>query len=250
MKNKMLQFFNDQGYAIIKIFTKTDIEELKKKVCLSINERKILKQKFTNTNLFSYHKIITDEKKHKKIVDAKNRYIVLNKGISNKIKSNIFINELTKNTWENKKFEIKLFFMNKSKKNQAVYRLARPAAFGVGDVGGYHIDLHYNNKINKKMDSLFTIWTPLIGLDNKYSLKISPRSHKKKHPLNSFEKQNTYISKVFKKNYTKKFKFIRPKLKIGESLIFHPNLLHGGSANLGTKTRVSIDFRIYNKDYL
>lgn len=250
MKNKMLKFFNDQGYAIIKIFTKANIEELKKKVCLSINKKKILKKKFTNANLFSYHKIISDEKQHKKIVEAKKRYIVLNKIICNKIKSNIFINDLTKNTWGNKKFEIKLFYLKKSKNNQAVYRLARPSKVGIGDVGGYHIDLHYNNKINKKMDSLFTIWTPLIGFDNKYSLKISPRSHKKKHPLNSFEKQDTYISKVFKKNYTKKFKFIRPKLKNGESLIFHPNILHGGSANLGTKTRVSIDFRIYNADYL
>ena len=50
-------------------------------------------------------------------------------------------------------------------------------------------------------------------------------------------------------NYTKKYKYIRPQLRLGEAIIFHPNLIHGGSLNLGKKTRVSIDFRLFNKKF-
>jgi ectoine hydroxylase-related dioxygenase (phytanoyl-CoA dioxygenase family) len=32
----------------------------------------------------------------------------------------------------------------------------------------------------------------------------------------------------------------------GDVIIFHPNLLHGASKNLGIFTRVSLDFRIFN----
>ena len=51
-------------------------------------------------------------------------------------------------------------------------------------------------------------------------------------------------------NYTRKYKYIRPQLRLGEAIIFHPNLIHGGSLNLGKKTRVSIDFRLFNKNFL
>ena len=60
--------------------------------------------------------------------------------------------------------------------------------------------------------------------------------------------QKKYISKIFKDTYLKKFDFKRIDMKIGEVLIFHPNLLHGGSKNIGNKTRVSFDFRIFNKN--
>ena len=60
--------------------------------------------------------------------------------------------------------------------------------------------------------------------------------------------QKKYISKIFKDTYLKKFDFKRIDMKVGEVLIFHPNLLHGGSKNIGNKTRVSFDFRIFNKN--
>ena len=44
----------------------------------------------------------------------------------------------------------------------------------------------------------------------------------------------------------KKFKFVRPTLKIGQAILLHSNLLHGGSRNFGKKTRVSLDVRILN----
>ena len=58
------------------------------------------------------------------------------------------------------------------------------------------------------------------------------------------------MSKIFKQSYVKKFRFKRIDIKIGEVLILHPNLLHGGSKNLSKKTRISFDFRIFNKKYI
>ena len=43
-----------------------------------------------------------------------------------------------------------------------------------------------------------------------------------------------------------KFKFKRLNYKPGEALVFHPNLLHGGSDNLGSNTRISLDTRVLN----
>jgi hypothetical protein len=247
MNNLKKTSFEKNGYEIIKIFSKKDIQNFKKKICKSLNNKKILKVKLKENNLGIYHKFVNNEDDHKKIVKATERSILLTKKLQKKIKENQYIKNITKKNWNKDKYQIKLFINKKIKNNHAVFRLARPDTLSKADVGGYHIDLHYDNKINKNINSLFTIWTPIVGFNNKYTLKLSPMSHKKKHPLNQFEKQNIYISKVFKKNYTKKFKFIRPNLKIGESIIFHPNLLHGGSLNFGKKTRISIDFRIYNK---
>lgn len=249
MKNLKYNFFKSQGYQIIKLFSKQDIKNFKKQICKSLNNKKILKLKLNGNNLHTYHKLIDNETDHKKIVDATSRSILIQKKIIKKIKENLFIKNITSTYWNSDKFNIKFFIKKKIKNNHAVFRLARPNIFNKSDVGGYHIDLHYNNKINKNKNPLFTIWTPLVGFNSKYTLKISPMSHKKKHPTKQFENQNIYISKVFKKNYTKKFKFIRPNLKIGESIIFHPNLLHGSSLNLGNKTRISLDFRIFNKNF-
>ena len=41
---------------------------------------------------------------------------------------------------------------------------------------------------------------------------------------------------------------MRPDLKIGEVIIFHPNLLHGNSLNKGNKSRLSLEARLYNKN--
>ena len=250
MKNSKHASFQREGYAIIKLFAKKDIQDFKKKICSSLNNKKIIKKKLTSKNVESYHKMILNEEDHKKVVAATKRSIALHRGMCQKIKNNFFIKNLIKMNWNNDKFNIKLFMKKKVMNNHAVFRLARPRRISKADVGGYHIDLHYNNRINKNMNKLFTIWTPIVGFNKKYTLKISPKSHKKHHPISQFEKQSTYISKVFKKKYTEKFKFIRPNLKIGEAIIFHPNLLHGGSLNLGQKTRISLDLRIYNQKFL
>ena len=47
--------------------------------------------------------------------------------------------------------------------------------------------------------------------------------------------------------YFSKLKSIRANLKPGQAIIFHPNLIHGGSINNGIYTRISIEVRLFNK---
>ena len=133
-----------------------------------------------------------------------------------------------------------------NKKNATAFRIAKPKPSS--DVGGVHYDLPYGRQKvpNKDHKALVTIWCPLVGFSEKYTLKISPKSHIPKHSLSKILKQKKFLSPVFDKNYVKKFKYMRPRLKKGQAIIFHPNLLHGASYNRGKNTRVSLDLRIFN----
>ena len=77
--------------------------------------------------------------------------------------------------------------------------------------------------------------------------ETSAKSHLKSHSNQFISKQKKYVSKSFDKKYEKKFSYIRPVLKKGQGILFHPNLMHGGSINKGNITRSSIDIRIFNK---
>ena len=79
-----------------------------------------------------------------------------------------------------------------------------------------------------------------------YTLKVFPKSHLYTHSKLHVHKSSKKISKIFKPSYYKKFSSFRPNLKIGQAMIFHPNLLHGESYNLGSETRFSLEIRFYN----
>ena len=100
-------------------------------------------------------------------------------------------------------------------------------------------------KCQQRSKTLVTIWCP-IALFGEVYIKAGTKSHLKHHNLSKISKQTKFLSPVFKKQYIKKFKYFRPRLKKGEAIIFHPNLLHGASYNLGKNTRVSIDLRVFN----
>ena len=52
---------------------------------------------------------------------------------------------------------------------------------------------------------------------------------------------------ILAENYSE-YKFIRPRMKKGQAIVFHPNLLHGGSKCIGRFTRISIELRILRID--
>ena len=70
-----------------------------------------------------------------------------------------------------------------------------------------HIDINAGGIINKDKKSSATIWIPIIGFDKKFTLRISPKSHKKNHG-NKFKKTKK-ISPMLPKSYCNKFKFTR-----------------------------------------
>ena len=245
--NKIFKEITTQGFSKIKLFSRNDIDNVfKKKIVDQLNQRKIIEKKFTNKNIRMYHEIIDSEDMHKKIIKPKNRQFKIDENIIKKIKKNKKIKNLIINSWDQKKYEIKMFSKNNIKNNFAGFRLARPFKNFKNDVGGEHIDLNFNNKIYKNQKMLFTIWVPIIGFNKNHTIRVAPLSHIRKHDVKYIKKQKKYISKVYKSSYIKNFKFKRFNMNKGDVIIFHPNLLHGASKNLGIFTRVSLDFRIFN----
>jgi len=136
--------------------------------------------------------------------------------------------------------------LNKSaiQENYVTYRVARPNLSH--DAVGIHLDKHVGGVKNLGDKKTLTIWIPIVGFDEQYTLNLSPGSHQYAHPDNSIEECSSYLSRTFDKDYIDKFKFYRPKLNVGQGIIFDPNLLHGKSYNLGLDTRVSLELRLFN----
>ena len=120
-------------------------------------------------------------------------------------------------------------------------------------IGSIHSHLDSFNSIKEHIEKHFIYGDKLVFLGNiigfgkNYSLELAPKSHISVHGLNNYNKSKKYISRGFKESYVKKFNFIRPNLKLGEALIHHPNLVHGGSINYGNGTRISLEIRIFDK---
>jgi ectoine hydroxylase-related dioxygenase (phytanoyl-CoA dioxygenase family) len=243
LNNKHTNFFLKNGYCKIKLFNKKEIEQL-----LTVVNKKITKlcpeiKSLKNSDLKFFHKNYDNEKIRKKILNPSTRYININKKkfLSNIAKKKILA--LMNKFWGHKKNSI--FWVGSPKKKQiklnaAGFRLVRPEK--KQDGGTEHIDAY-----SKDIKAFFTLWIPLIGFDEKYTLKIAPKSHLLNHELKTYKNTKKYISRGFKDKYVKKFNFIRPKLKMGQVLIHHPNLIHGGNVNLGKCTRISIEVRFFDK---
>ncbi len=249
MNNKNLNNFINNGYCIINLFDKKEFKHLCRKIEKKINNQLSKNKKIQFSKLYNYHKKGLEDD-HGNVINSETRFILLDKKLINPIYSNKTIKKISQFFWGHSKYDIKWVgsLKNPMKKNATGFRIARPIKFSTKDVGGEHIDLHYGGAKNKNQKKLFTIWCPIIGFSNSYTLRLAPKSHKMDHPFNKLSNQKKYITKVFKKTYVKKFNFVRPNLKPGQGIFFHPNLIHGSSLNYGTKTRISIDLRIFNND--
>ena len=246
MKTKITKynFFKNNGYCILNLFNKNDIKQLKTKLSKKLNNT-YNKNYFDNYNLKNYHKLINKKNLHNKIVDPNNRFIKLPKRINKKIlnKELLFI---LKKEWGHNNCKTSWIGELKKKQvysNSAGFRIARPKQ--KKDVAGVHIDLNAGGTLGTDIYSLAVIWIPIVGCSPKYALRISPKSHKINH-TQSFKRKQGKISYVCNLNYEKKFKFLRPRLNIGQAILFHSNLLHGNSFNNGNLSRLSLDSKILN----
>ena len=252
MKKNIINNFSKQGYCIITLFTTNDINKIKTNIIDKINFLiKNTGKKIKKNELKFYHRLKHLDKIHPLAIKSSTRYISLDSKIRNKISLNKDILNIINLFWGHSKFNIKWvgsLKKNNSKNNKMAFRIARPQNSFKSDVGGEHLDLHYGGIIRKNdYKSTLTIWCPLIGYSKKYTLRLSPKSHLKKHPVTSVSKQKKFVTRAFKKDYLKKFKFIRPNLRPGQVILFHPNTIHGGSINYGNQTRVSAELRIFNR---
>ena len=236
------------GFIIINLFSPKLIDQLKleleKKIIKKTNNENLYKK--NNNFLKNFHKYKFTDKEKKKNFEPSNRFIKLKSKFLKKIKNNYIIQNILIKNWKHRQYKIKWVASLKKKQikdNVCGFRICEPKTKGVGA----HLDLHVGGKILNDLNVLKSLWIPLEGFDKKYTLNISPKSHIVNHPVKKFIKQKKFISNVFQKKYVKKFKFKRFSLKKGDAILFHPNLLHGGTNNKGINSRVSLEIRLYNK---
>ncbi|EKD54384.1 MAG: hypothetical protein ACD_60C00089G0003 [uncultured bacterium] len=125
------------------------------------------------------------------------------------------------------------------------WRLVRP---GNEDVGSVHADrwfwelLEYKVKEPSYSFQRLKIWIAIHAVEGKNGLMVSPGSHKKEwqwHSEVKYKQKKPVIDE-------------HPDMKLlatesGRAVIFHDNLLHGGSENLAKTTRISVEFTLFIK---
>lgn len=267
-KNKFSQFFKKNGFVIINIFNSKDIEILKNKIKYKSAKIAKIRKKW---DLSQYHKFINSNQ-NKKITKNSKRFICVNREIINKISKSKIIKDILNNIWGHSNFIVpnQKYLIGKSKKtsiknikkNEVQFRVVIPQVKNklVDAAPPPHVDLNaakVTNKIingKKYMDTSsiqLTLWTPLVGFSKNYTLRVAPGSHKINHPTNKISKKNkNYVSPVFENKYCKKFQFKRFDLRKGQAILFDGNLIHGGTKNLGTKSRANLEFRLYNSNQI
>ena len=230
-----VNFFKKKGFYKIKVLNKREINEI---IEVIVNRLNVLANKkiFNSKNIINIHKFNLDESIYKKIVNSSTRFITLKGEKISKIKKNKKFLKILNGYWQHSNIKI-IWVGDPDKKelkfNKMGFRIARPLK--KKDAALPHIDSY-----NKDKKSFVSLWIPLVGFNKKYTCRFFPGTHNLNHKKKYFKKNTNYISKVFYNNYVKHFSSFRPNLKVGEAILFHPNLIHGGSDNLGTKTRLSI----------
>ena len=194
IKKKLNQFIN-KGFCIINLYNKNEHKYLLSKIIKKINKNIPAKSKKLSAKNLKFYHSFQDKEVHDKVIKNTQRYISLDKKLIRPIINNKLIQKISNHHWGHAKFSIKWVGSLKKpmKLNTTGFRVARPEKLSSKDVGGEHLDLHYGGKKNTNQKKLFTIWCPIVGMSKNYTLRISPGSHKFKHPLSSISKQKKYI---------------------------------------------------------
>lgn len=259
-----LNTFLREGYLIADFYDDelmNLVETLVHEKVSTVGRELKIKAPHSDWDLADYHKTLgSDQEVHGQLMAAPNRYITLPTSLlaaseSSPIKN--FFNYFWGGAkplvthWQGPNGELR-------PDNACGFRIVRP---GPGDITGAHVDTYYgygesaddaanalSNRVEKAIHGLdlITAWVPVVGFDERYSLRFAPRSHAINHPVGAFKHNPEFITRASTPEYEAKFDFIRPSLKRGQAIIFHPNLLHGGSSNLGDTTRVSLEIRFRN----
>lgn len=233
--NKFIKNYKNNGYVIVNVFKTKEIDYLYSQI--SNQFIKILSKHNLDINeLTNYHNLKIPSYLHDKLMRYQNRQFEINTKISNNIINNKIINEICVNELKSKKIAFFLEHKDSFRKNFAGLRVAKP----YGSTSGIHAE----GNSSPNYDAI-TLWVQLRGFSSKYTLNLSPKSHLQNHSSSKIKKDK-YIAKSYSDKYVSKFDFIRPNLKKGQAILFHPNLLHGGSTCIGSRTRVSFEIRIHN----
>ena len=157
MVDKNINFYNKNGYIVIKVFKDNEIKNFENLIRKKIN--KYLKNKIWN--LSNYHKHI-DKENNNKITNTHARYINTEKKIINKIRKNKKISQILKNKWSHDKFLVpdqnyllgikKKTTIKNVNKNEVPFRIVVPKknTYSISGAPPPHVDLNAGTVIKNK----------------------------------------------------------------------------------------------------
>lgn len=253
-----LDLFNKNGYLVLDLFSDAQVDVVAKSIEDRIDEIGAptpAKHGVRRWNLADYHNTLgADDAVHRRITDPEVRYVTLSDDfVSSSLDKTVL--RVLDHYWGHRETLIthergisddKPQDSRLTDDNTCGFRLVRP---GTADAAGVHVDKYYGNipgiaEVGTSNPTLITLWIPVVGFGERYSLRLAPGSHLIAHPPEEFKKIPGYLTQVCGPAYESKFEYVRPKLRKGQAIVFHPNLLHGGSRNLGKTTRVSVEIRL------
>lgn len=241
-KKELDENLNSKKGFLVSSICYDDLEKIRSIV--SLHWKKILisnyPKKFNNSNLvqiYNYHKI-SDKIDHKKLWPLKNR--ILSFDDHKKILSTNLFNNI-KNIYSD--FEIS--DENSVGHGEIYWRIVRPKS--PKDIGSVHADRWFweiNNNYSPPNSRRIKFWISL-WCERNNGLSVIPNTQKKKYKFD-YEFRDGQNKPIFlpEKN---NLKLLKLNSKPGTLIVFHDNLLHGGSLNESESTRVSIEFTIFTK---
>jgi Phytanoyl-CoA dioxygenase (PhyH) len=231
--------FSQLGYYVGKFFDSFDLLEIKDLIYQKLldNCDSSARYKLERLDdLSGYHQAGLSDDEHNRILSWKNRFVILPDRIQAKFRTPDTM-AIFEHFSGNQLFEIK-YQKNLHEFHEgplAGFRVVRP---NEEHVAAWHCESSYGLWC-------YNIWVPIIGYDEHYSLKIIPGSHLTRHP--NSEIPNESLARPYTDSYVHSVGCpVRPVFRAGEGILFHPDLLHGGATNSGSKTRVSIEVRLYS----
>ena len=234
-----------KGFCVLNFNNKREHVKLRDQIKLVLNKIILSEIKYSEelSVLQDYHKVITSDENHKKIV-AKTRDLFPED-------FNFPIRKLIK------KFEgligVSLTNINpfNGKRHRIIIRINRPFS---NDYNPPHKDIYESLDVYNHCPKFINFWIPISGVTSKSSLPIVPSSHLiSEDKIIRTREGAKIIGQKFRVRMIKKWfesnKLQRIKIRNGDVLLFTPYLIHGLALNENKNlTRISLEFRLFQKN--
>lgn len=229
--------WQNKGFKTVSAFEKDEFSKLKKsikKIILSALKENGVRVDEDNFNLTNYHKYVTTDLLHNKVIN-----ITRNLEVSD---FDFDIEILAKRFGDILGYEL-TSWVEELQKSHIQIRISRPNSL---DINPPHRDGYLSY-----WEDIVNVWLPIEGCNHKSSLPVLPGSHllpedkilrteSKGAKING----NVYYVPCILETKSGAMKMVRPNPQEGEALLFSPFLIHGSAVNQNDNTtRVSLELR-------
>ena len=228
--------WKDDGYKVVDAFKGNEFEALQQSITKNIIKAfEIHNIAYPeNFRLQDYHKVITTDENHLKIID-------ITRNLTNEDFD--FDIDMLADRFGNMLGYQLTSFVEELQKSHIQIRINRPSSL---DINPPHRDGYLSY-----WKDVVNVWIPIEGCTPKTSLPVLPGSHllPENEILRTESKGakingNTYYVPCILKTGAGDLKMIRPNPSEGEALLFSPFLIHGAAVNRSEHTRVSMELRL------